>query len=328
MSSPESAEDWLVLVHQIPPKPAYLRVKIGRRLARIGSVALKNSVYLLPAREPCQEDFQWVLREVRGCGGDATLLRAQFVEGLTTPQVQALFNAEREQEYAELLEQTRQLQAQLHAAAEPIADAAWRTFEGDLARLERRLEEAASRDFFGALGREAVRGLLLEIRRQLTPDPEPASTPLPSPAAYRNRVWVTRQGVHVDRIASAWLIRRFIDPEATFEFVDAKSHQPEPHQLRFDMYDAEFTHEGDSCTFEVLCARFNLREAGLGAIAELVHDLDIKDERYGRAETAGFLAQLRGITLLQQEDERRIELGSQLLDALLAHFADKDKRHA
>lgn len=315
-----------MLVHQIPPKPAYLRVKIGRRLARIGSVALKNSVYLLPAREACQEDFQWVLREIRGCGGDATLMRALFIEGLTALQVQALFNAEREQEYSELLEQTRALQEQLQAEPEPVGDAAWRTFEGDLARLERRLEEAGSRDFFGALGREAVSGLLVEIRRLLTPDHDPTSMPLPAPGAYRNRIWVTRRGVHVDRIASAWLIRRLVDPEATFKFVDAKSYEPTALELRFDMFDAEFTHEGDSCTFEVLCARFELKEPGLSTIAELVHDLDIKDERYGRAETAGFSAQLQGITLLHHDDERRIELGSQLLDALIVHFAAKEKR--
>lgn len=325
MRAPESGEEWLVLVHQIPPKPAYLRVKIGRRLARIGSVPLKNSVYLLPARDPCQEDFQWVLREIRDCGGDATLLRAQFVEGLSTPQLRALFNAEREQEYAELLAQTRTLEARLATEkAEPVVDATWRAFDGEVSRLERRLEEVAGRDFFGALGREAVSGLLSELRSQLNPVPTPTPEPLASATAYRNRIWVTRRGVHVDRIASAWLIRRFIDPEAKFEFVDGKSHEPAPNTLRFDMYEAEFTHEADACTFEVLCARFQLSEPGLRAIADMVHDLDLKDDRFCRAETAGFLAQLQGITLLHEQDERRIELGGRLLDALLVHFATKE----
>lgn len=322
---PVESPEWLVLVHQIPPKPAYLRVKIGRRLARIGSVALKNSVYLLPSQEGCQEDFQWVLREVRGCGGDATLLRAQVVEGLSPAEVQALFTAEREREYGELLEQARQLQAQAEAEADPAADAAWRSLEGDLARIEKRFEEAASRDFFGALGREAIAGLLEEIRKRLTPDLAPVSAPIAQPMVYRNRVWVTRRGVHVDRIASAWLIRRFIDESATFKFVASKQYEPEPEELRFDMYDGEFTHEGDACTFEVLCSRFQLHQPGLTAIAELIHDLDIKDERYGRGETAGLAAQIQGITLLHAEDERRIELGSQLFEALLLHFAAKEK---
>lgn len=325
MSPEESAEDWLVLVHQIPPKPAYLRVKIGRRLARVGSVALKNSVYLLPALEACQEDFQWVLREVRGCGGEATLLRAQFVEGLTGTEVQALFNAEREQEYRELLDQTRELQAQVQAEAEPVADTAWRSLEGDLSRLEKRLEEAITRDFFGAVGREAVSGLLVELRKQLSHEPEPSVVPAPSAESHRGRVWVTRRGVNVDRIASAWLIRRFIDPEATFKYVASKGYAPEPGELRFDMFDAEFTHEGELCTFEVLCSRFLLKQPGLGAIAELVHDLDIKDERYGRVETGGFLAQIRGITLLHEDDDQRIALGSQFLDALILHFAAKER---
>lgn len=321
MSVEASVDEWLVLIHQIPPKPAYLRVKIGRRLARIGSVALKNSVYLLPALETCQEDFQWVVREIQGCGGEATLLRAQFVEGMTTTQVRALFNGEREQEYQQLLDQTRALQGQVQARAEP--EASWSSLEGDLSRLERRLEEAASRDFFGALGREAVGGLLIELRAQLSPEPGRPTAAVPPLGTYSNRVWVTRRGVHVDRIASAWLIRRFIDAQATFQFVVPKDYEHEPDHLRFDMFDAEFTHEGDLCTFEVLCAKFELAQPGLAVIAELVHDLDIKDDRYGRAETTGFLAQILGITLLHDDDQHRIELGSQFLDALLLHFAAK-----
>ena len=327
MAARESDDEWLVLVHQIPPKPAYLRVKIGRRLARLGSVPLKNSVYLLPARESCQEDFQWVVREVRACGGEASLLRAQFVEGFSTPELEALFNREREQEYQQLLDQARALHAQVLAENEAATDAPEPSFDGELSRLEKRLEEVSARDFFGALGREAVSGLLVEVREQLTPKPDLTALAEPSPTIHRNRTWVTRRGVHVDRIASAWLIRRFIDPDATFKFVDAKTYEPRPDELRFDMYDAEFTHEGESCTFEVLCARLSLAQPGLRAIAELVHDLDIKDERYGRAETSGFYAQIQGITLLHREDERRIELGSQLLDALLVHFAAKERRH-
>jgi hypothetical protein len=104
---------------------------------------------------------------------------------------------------------------------------------------------------------------------------------------YQGRTWVTRTGVHVDRIASAWLIRRFIDRDATFKFVPAKGYAPEPGEVRFDMFEAEFSHEGDLCTFEVLCARFALAEPGLAAVAELVHDIDVKDGKFGRPETAG-----------------------------------------
>ena len=142
---------------------------------------------------------------------------------------------------------------------------------------------------------------------------------------YQGRTWVTRTGVHVDRIASAWLIRRFIDPDATFKFVPAKGYAPEPGELRFDMFDAEFSHEGDLCTFEVLCARFALAEPGLCAVAELIHDIDVKDGKFGRPETAGLAAQIAGLALLHREDEARLSRGAELFDELLTYFAKKKR---
>jgi hypothetical protein len=136
-------------------------------------------------------------------------------------------------------------------------------------------------------------------------------------------VWVTRRGVHVDRIASAWLIRRFIDPMASFKFVQAKGYQPEAKELRFDMFDAEFSHEGDLCTFEVLSARFGLTEPGLIALAELIHDIDIKDGKFARPETAGLAAQISGLTALHPDDETRLIRGAEICEELLAHFSRK-----
>jgi hypothetical protein len=139
----------------------------------------------------------------------------------------------------------------------------------------------------------------------------------------RGRTWVTRRGIHVDRIASAWLIRRFIDSDAAFKFVSAKGYEPESGELRFDMFDAEYTHEGDQCTFEVLCRRFALDAPGLRPLAELVHDLDLKDHKFGRAETAGLGAQLTGLTLVHEDDTARIAHGTELFDQLLRYFAKK-----
>src|SRR5207342_2478419 len=95
----------------------------------------------------------------------------------------------------------------------------------------------------------------------------------------KGRVWVTRQGVHIDRIACAWLIRRFIDEQARFKFVLPRNYVPEQNELRFDMFDAEFTHEGDNCSFEVLVERFSIREPGIRALAEIIHDIDLKDSK-------------------------------------------------
>jgi hypothetical protein len=313
---------WLMLIHQIPPKPAYLRVKVGRRLARIGAVALKNTVYVLPRSEAAQEDFQWVLREVATAGGEATLLDAHLVDGLSDAEVETLFRNARDADYAEVATEARGLEQRL-GTGEPDEELR-RQIEAELARLERRIEEVASIDFFGAAGREPAHGLLAALRARITPKTIPPPAPEKNMREeFKNRTWVTRTGVHIDRIASAWLIRRFIDADATFKFVPAKGYAPEARELRFDMFEAEFSHEGDLCTFEVLCARFDLREPGLAAVAELIHDIDVKDGKFGRPETPGLAAQVAGLAMLHRDDEIRLARGAELFDELLTYFAKK-----
>ncbi len=311
-----------MLIHQIPPKPAYLRVKVGRRLARIGAVALKNTVYVLPRGDGALEDLQWVLREVISAGGDATLLDAHLVDGLSDAEVEALFRDARDADYAEVAQEARALEQRI-AAAE-VDDELKQKAGAELARLERRIEEISTIDFFGAAGREPAHALVVALRALITPK----TTPPPAPEQnmrdqYQGRTWVTRTGVHIDRIASAWLIRRFIDPAPTFKFVPAKGYTPEAGELRFDMFEAEFSHEGDLCTFEVLCARFDVKEPGLAAVAELIHDIDVKDGKFNRPETAGLAAQVAGLALLHREDEVRLARGAELFDELLTYFAKK-----
>jgi hypothetical protein len=158
----------------------------------------------------------------------------------------------------------------------------------------------------------------MEARMKPTVDtPEPARQALRRDE-YRGRTWVTRTGIKVDRMASAWLIRKFIDPEARFEFVPAKGYQPGRGELRFDMFEAEFTHEGDLCTFEVLIERFGLDDPALRAIAEIVHDIDVKDAKYGREEAAGVGHVVAGIAAAHPDDEARLARGSALFDDLYA----------
>lgn len=312
-----------MLIHQIPPKPDYLRVKVGRRLARIGAVALKNTVYVLPRSDAAQEDFEWVLREVSAAGGEAALVEARFVDGLSDLDIENLFRSARDTDFEALAKDARELEARVDARSFDDGEVR-RQAEGELVRFERRLEEISSIDFFSAPSREAALGLIEGLRARLTPPP-PQSSPAGDEANQdvKARTWVTRRGVHVDRIASAWLIRRFIDAEATFKFVAAKGYVPESDELRFDMFAAEYTHEGDQCTFEVLCRRFALEVPGLRAIAELIHDLDLKDQKFGRPETPGLDAQLSGLTLVHEDDASRIAHGSALFDQLLKYFAKR-----
>ncbi len=140
--------------------------------------------------------------------------------------------------------------------------------------------------------------------------------------AYRGRTWVTRTGIKVDRMASAWLIRRFIDPQARFKFVPAKGYEPGRRELRFDMFEAEFTHEGELCTFEVLVERFGLADPALREIAEIVHDIDLKDAKYGREEAAGIGRLVAGIAARHAADEERLERGAAVFEDLYALHRD------
>ena len=276
----EPTPRWLVLFHQIPPKPDYLRVKIGRRLARIGAVALKNTVYALPQNDSTREHFQWVVRDVVAAGGEATLLEARLIDGISDADVEGLFRVARDADYTAVGEAARSLTDRLGKGS--LDDELRRQIESELVRLERRLDEICALDFFEAPGRDVAHVLLHTLRLRVTPPRiSPTSTGGNSRASYRGRTWVTRTGIHVDRIASAWLIRKFVDADARLKFVPAKGYSAEPGELRFDMYDAEFSHEGDQCTFEVLCSRFELSEPGLSAIAEVVHDIDLKDGKFG-----------------------------------------------
>jgi hypothetical protein len=230
---------WLLLIHQIPPKPDYFRVKVRRRLQRMKAVALKNSVYVLPLTEESREDFEWLAREIESDGGEAMVCEATFVRGVSDEELESMF-------------------------------------EESEARVER------------AAGADRV---------------EPG------------RTWVTRSNVHVDRMASAWLIRRFIDREAKFRFVSSRT-RPAEGEIRFDMYEGEYTHEGDRCTFEVLLERFGLRDRGLRRLSEIVHEIDLKDEKYGRPESAGIALLVNGIVASTADDAERLERSRPLWEDL------------
>lgn len=314
---------WLLLMHQLPAKPAYFRVKVWRRLQGLGAVAIKGSVYALPAGEQAREDFHWLLAEIVEGGGEAMVCEARLVDGLTDGEVRALFDRARDEDYGEI---SRELRGLAEAAGETPDPDRRREARAQLKRLRRRLEQVAAVDFFGADGRQGVEGLLSEMEERMRDEPE-AEAPVRAGEApdlrgrtWRGRTWVTREGVQVDRIASAWLIRRFVDPEARFRFVPAKGHAPEPGELRFDMFEAEYTHRGDRCTFEVLLDDFGLSDPGLRAIAEIVHDIDLKDGKFGRDEAKGLASLLAGIAAATDDDRERIRRGEAVFEDLHAFF--------
>jgi hypothetical protein len=306
---------WLLLIHQLPPTPSYLRVKIARRMQRIGAVAIKNTVYVLPATDDTLEDFQWTIGEIRAGGGEANLFEARVIDGLTDGEVEQLFNDARNEDYEEIAANAREL-GKSGAAGPQLAT--------EIARLRKRVAEVNAIDFFGASKGQVVATLLDGLTKRLTGTALPA-TETPDEETYRARTWVTRAGVHVDRMASAWLIRRFVDPEARFKFVTTKQYEPKDGEVRFDMFDAEFTHESDRCTFEVLLDRTRLHDPALRAIGDMVHDIDLKDAKFDRPETAGIAVLLASIAMAHRDDEARIERASLALDDLYVHYQKKGR---
>ena len=310
---------WLLLIHQIPPKPDYLRVKIWRRLQRIGAVAIKNSVYVMPRGEQPLEDLQWTAREICEGGGEAWICEAGFIEGISNDQMEALFQSARDADYGAIAEEAKQLLAR-NPGKPPGGD-----FAAEIARLRRRLSEIVTIDFFDSLGRQSAEGLVASLEARLNSGGSQQAGEARKGGEYRGRMWVTRKGIHVDRIACAWLIGRFIDTAAKFKFVPARGYQFERGEIGFDMFEAEFTHEGDRCTFEVLLQRFGLSSRALRPIAEIVHDIDLKDDKFGCPETAGIERLITGICTAHKDDEVRLARGRALFDDLHESFARRSR---
>ena len=319
---------WLLLIHQLPAKPAYARVKTWRRLQTLGAVTVKNAVYALPANAETREDFAWLAKEIVESGGEAVICEAVLVDGLSDRELQALFEAARDEDYARIASEARDLAARL---GDDVPDASLAEIAGQTARLRRQLDTVVAIDFFGAEGRAAAEGLLSGLEGDLQQEDRTVIDTQPNPAtveALRDRVWVTRQSVQVDRIASAWLIRRFIDQGARFKFVAGTGSTPQPGEVRFDMFEGEFTHRGDRCTFEVLVGEVLKAQAGvvdpaLAAIGEIIHDIDLKDGKYGREETAGIRNLIAGIAAPHNDDEQRLARGAAVLDDLYRYFTDR-----
>lgn len=291
------ARQWTILFHNIPPKPLYLRAKIRQQLARIGAVAVKNAVYILPFTPDTLEDFQWIAEDIRAGGGTAVIVQGTLLSGVSEKELIAQFNAERDEAYEGLRD-----------ALPPSATPA------DIAGVRQRFEEIRALDFFGARrGKEIERMLQrAETRSQRT-----AKEMRPRPAG---KVWVTRRGIKIDRMATMWLVRRFIDGKAEFRFVDPQRWVRKEGEIAFDIEEGDYSHEGNRCTFETVIRAYGLKDAALRQIAEIVHDIDLKDNKYGRADAAGIRQLIEGIVARHSKDVDRDVRGTELFDDLYESF--------
>jgi hypothetical protein len=308
---------WLLFVHQLPPSPSNLRVRTWRRLQELGAVAVKQSVYLLPDNPESREDFEWLKVEIEGSGGEASVFSAEHVEAAAEAALVEEFRRARQMAYAEL---ASELQRVHRAGSSKQAPAGRRR---DLARFRQRFAAIERIDFFGSAGRDRVVSLLADLEQASgTGDRKGEAQKAGDGSAqdYTGRLWVTRPRPGVDRMASAWLIRRFIDPAARISFVTDVSTAP-ADAVPFDMFGAGFGHQGDRCTFETLQERFAIEDPAVTRLAEIVHDLDLKDGKYGAPEALTLGATIDGLQLSCADDTVLLEHGILVFEALYRSFA-------
>ena len=310
---------WLMLMISLPPNPSSLRVRVWRKLRTLGAVALRPSVYLLPPTPDNFERFQWLGQEVVKDGGEATFLSVDQIESMKQSEVVRLFQQARDQDYRLLAERYRKIARGLDRKTPPRTRA---RRDEELARLARELDRIREIDFFDAPGYQEVKRFKETIEMRLHPRAAGAtSEPDIPPGSLRGRRWVTRPRPHVDRVASAWLIKRFIDPEADFVFASPKDFPADA--VPFDAAGVEFGHQGEDCTFETLLRRCGLEDQRLAQLAEIVHEIDLRDQKFARDEARGIDLALRGLLATFKDDQEVLTHGMTLFDGLYAALNDR-----
>jgi len=297
---------WLLLLLRLPATHKAERVAIWRKLKKSGAIQIQTSTYVLPDEPARYESFQWLTQEVRSAGGDATLVRAREIEGLPNEKLIELFNTARAKEYATLRELLRALSNRRKTRSSP-------TFGDKLDRIRQQFREIRQTDFFNCPRAQDVEMLL---RKMEGTQPGEASVPRVVTRDYRGRTWVTRPRPEIDRVGSAWLIRKFIDPKAKFIFV--KKIPANGRVVSFDMLEADFSHQGDDCTFETLLKRFRIQDKMLRKMSEMIHDADLDDDKFERAECIGIDRVLKGWAREGISDQEILRRGFQCFDALHA----------
>ena len=306
---------WLLLVYQLPTKRSPARVKVWRRLQRIGAVLLKNSAWALPESEEAREDFEWLKAEITASGGEAMVLLAQAPQAATEDEIVEAFRAARARDFDAIRKEASRLLERW--AKRGTAKPAGRAFPQTLRRLREWLGEVEAIDYFQSPAREDVKQLVAQLERQARRgQPMKASTePMEGTLTtkrYKNKVWVTRPRPGVDRMASAWLIRRSVDAKAAFVF----RAKPRDSEIPFDMYTGDFGHHGEMCTFETIASRFAVRDPAVVQIGQIVHDLDMKDARYNRPEAPAVGRLVDGLREMHKDDSVLLERGIEIFEAL------------
>lgn len=313
--------NWLILIHQIPAKPTYFRAKIWRRLQQIGAIPIKQAVYAMPKTGQCLEDLSWIAKEISDQGGEAILLNSSLLEGLTDRQLINIFEKTRRADYEKILGDAQSLMDSFKSLQ--VDDRHLSDCRVTFRKLKKSFTSTVDIDFFPVPEQVQARTLLDALEATINQPSEKDDIHITKKKSHSGQTWVTRRNVYVDRIASSWFIKRFIDNEVSFKFIAETHYNPMEHELRFDMHDAEYTHQGNMCTFEVLVQTFCPQDRGLQQIAKLIHDIDLKDDSFGLPETPGIQIVLDSIVATQKDDLKRIEQASTIFDGLLKSYSNQ-----
>ena len=264
---------WILFSYSIPATNAKARMRTWRRISATGAAQLKTGLQILPNREDLLENITWLIGEVNALGGEAIALQCAQVEGMADQQIEQLFQAQIDPEFEQI-----QIEAKaLLTTTDTLGDGG--NVKELSAALRKRCEAVRERDFYPSGAAAKTLKVLDSISERLR-RPEQADLPTArlDRSQYQGRTWVTRARPYIDRLGSAWLIQRFIDPQARFRFLLAgEKPNPDQGELPFDMAIGEFTHQGELITFEVLIRDFALHEPGLSKMSELVKYIDIQE---------------------------------------------------
>lgn len=318
---------WLVFFSSIPSRPVNSRVKIWRRLSRAGAVQLKGSVYVLPFTEEHVELLQRLVSEIAAMKGDAAFVRAQQIDTMPDAQIVELFNRRAASDYQKVVKLLDAVERKLNVAVQGTGGASARGLTNQIAKIRRNFEEAQRTDFFHCESGKDLQQRITRAQNTLRSIAKPGKpgamavaviTPR-SLADFAGRTWATSEKPFVDRMATAWLVRKFVDPGTRFAILEeGQAGRPSVDMVLFDVRDGDFTHVGDLCTFEVVMRAFALKDPALTKMAGIVHDLDLKDDRYQDPAAAGVEELLGGIRKAAHDDLDALERGMAVFETLYA----------
>jgi hypothetical protein len=311
--SQEYPVSWLFLLFNLPAKHSRDRVKVWRRLKKFGAIQLKTSTYVLPDEPLHYERFQSLAKEIVDNGGESALVRVKEIEGMPYAALVAMFNEARAREYEEIAEPLTLLSRDARGRkTSPEA------YTNRLQKLYRRFQEISDIDFFKSSRGEELEKLFRTAESLESNKGEPERKGRLRAEEYQGKTWITRPRPEIDRVGSAWLIHKFIDPEAKFVF--ARTRAKHQSALSYVMIESEFSHDSDCCTFETLVELFGIRERAVLRLAETIHDADLEDEKYHRVEGFGIDQILKGWAKQGLSDEEILLRGFQCLDGLHAQI--------